>query len=113
MISLAAIPTDMLVFFLGSASFTELPRPAIGCHSPHACLSYISSTATVKPLIYGCLSRHHHHRPHPPTDGLWLFTQGEKGPKPMKYNKQEVIMGKLVVIAIYWSPEKWRLIHPC
>lgn len=56
MISLAAIPTDMLVFFLGSASFTELPRPAIGCHSPHACLSYISSTATVKPLIYGCLS---------------------------------------------------------
>lgn len=56
MISLAAIPTDMLVFFLGSASFTELPGPAIGCHSPHACLSYISSTATVKPLIYGCLS---------------------------------------------------------
>lgn len=28
----------------------------------------------------------------------------------MKYNKQEVIMGKLVVITIYWSPEKWRLI---
>lgn len=56
MISLAAIPTDMLVFFLGPVSFTQLPRPAIGCHGPHACLSYISSTATVKPLIYGCLS---------------------------------------------------------
>lgn len=26
-----------------------------GCHGPHACLSYISA-ATVKPLIYGCLS---------------------------------------------------------
>lgn len=27
----------------------------------------------------------------------------------MKYNKQEAIMGKLVVITIYWSPEKMEI----
>ena len=27
----------------------------------------------------------------------------------MKYNKQEVIMGKLAVITIYWSPEKMEI----
>lgn len=56
-------------------------------------------------------SRHHLH-PHPSTDGLWLFTQGEKRPKPAEYNKQEVIIWKLIVITIYWSLKKWRLIRP-
>ncbi|TKS87792.1 Double-stranded RNA-binding protein [Collichthys lucidus] len=82
-------------FRTGSVSFVELPAPTIGCHGPHACLSYISSAATVKPLIYGCLSLVTTTTPKPPTDGLRLFTQGEKGPKLMKYNKQEAALSAL------------------
>ncbi|TNN88982.1 hypothetical protein EYF80_000860 [Liparis tanakae] len=64
------------VFVLGSVSFPKPPGFGIGRHDPRACLSYISSAATAKPLIYGCLSPVspppplHPTTTTPPTDGL-------------------------------------------
>lgn len=109
MISLAAIPTDRPSICLrlrvlrcwarGLAATALMPACRISAALPPS-----------SPLIYGCLS------PvttptttTPPTDGLELFTQGEKDPKPNKYNKQKVIMGKVVVITIYWSPKKMEI----
>ncbi len=108
MISLAAIPTDrpciclrLRVLRWAAESCDWLPRPS--------CLPVVYQQRCHRQAadLWLFISSHPHH--HPPTDGLWLFTQGEKGPKLMKYNKQEVIMGRLVVIAIYWSPEKMEI----
>lgn len=75
------------VFVLGCASFVELLRP-------YACLSYISSTATVRPLIYGCLSPAPNPLPLSPNSNRWSLAV-YSGTKTLsnslnKYDKQEV-----------------------
>lgn len=81
MISLPAIPTDRPVFVLAASASAKLLSLGIGCLGLYTCLSYISRTATVRPLIYGCLSPDNPNPLHPQTDGFGLFTQGGRAPK--------------------------------
>ena len=108
MISLPAIPTDRPTICLRLRVLrwaAELQGLAASAFIPACRIS-----AELPPSSPWFMAVYLQSPPPPPNlqqmGSSYLLREKKKVPNRLnKYNKQEVIMGKLLVIAIYWSPE--------